>query len=409
MILNIRVDHKTADIQTMENSISSLDDLFYYLKSNYSVKEFISIKTCNRAEYYIVSSFDNDSNSCSLEDDLKSGSFIKDGLVIEKDQNAMEHLLRLSSGLESMIIGEDQILGQIRDAKRRGIKEDTSGLILNTIFTKAIHVGQAVRKKTQINRGCVSIGSAAVELAEAVHGDLKCKKVLVVGAGKMGTLVAKALVEKHLKAIVVANRTHDRAVELAKELGGYAIHFDRLMESMADADVIISATGAPHPILTYEKVKDAVPPERRESLVMVDIANPRDIEDRVVELGVKVFNIDNLRGIADENRKMREEEAKEAEKIVQGELILLEKSLKHIGVEPLISQIRREMELIRINETQKAINMLGDLNGKEKVVENLTKSVVDKIFFDVVSNIKQAAENQDDELIKACELIFRRN
>ena len=304
MILNIRVDHKTADIQTMENSISSLDDLFYYLKSNYSVKEFISIKTCNRAEYYIIiDSLDSDSNSCSLEDDLKSGSFIKEGLVIEKDQNAMEHLLRLSSGLESMIIGEDQILGQIRDAKRRGIKEDTSGLILNTIFTKAIHVGQAVRKKTHINRGCVSIGSAAVELAEEVHGNLKCKKVLVVGAGKMGTLVAKALVEKHLKAIVVANRTHDRAVELAKELGGYAIHFDLLMESMADADVIISATGAPHPILTYEKVKDAVPPERRESLVMVDIANPRDIEDKVAELGVKVFNIDNLRGIADENRK----------------------------------------------------------------------------------------------------------
>ncbi|MDO9043926.1 MAG: glutamyl-tRNA reductase [Methanobacteriaceae archaeon] len=410
MILNIRVDHKTADIQTMENSISSLDDLFNYLKSNYLVKEFISIKTCNRTEYYvIIDSGDCDSNSCSLEDDLKSGSFIKEGLVIEKDQNAMEHLLRLSSGLESMIIGEDQILGQIRDAKRRGIKEDTSGLILNTIFTKAIHVGQAVRKKTHINRGCVSIGSAAVELAEEVHGNLKCKKVLVVGAGKMGTLVAKALVEKHLKAIVVANRTYDRAVELAKELGGYAIHFDLLMEFMADADVIISATGAPHPILTYEKVKDAVPPERRESLVMVDIANPRDIEDRVVELGVKVFNIDNLRGIADENRKMREEEAKEAEKIVQEELILLEKSLKHIEVEPLISQIRREMELIRINETQKAINMLGELNGKEKVVENLTKSVVDKIFFDVVSNIKQAAENQDDELIKACELIFRRN
>lgn len=410
MILNIRVDHKTADIQTMENSISSLDDLFNYLKSNYSVKEFISIKTCNRAEYYIiVSSFNDYSNYCSLEDDLKSGSFIKEGLVIEKDQNAMEHLLRLSSGLESMIIGEDQILGQIRDAKRRGIKEDTSALILNTIFTKAIHVGQAVRKKTHINRGCVSIGSAAVELAEEVHGNLKCKKVLVVGAGKMGTLVAKALVEKHLKAIVVANRTYDRAVELAKELGGYAIHFDLLMESMADADVIISATGAPHPILTYEKVKDAVPPERRESLVMVDIANPRDIEDKVAELGVKVFNIDNLRGIADENRKMREEEAKEAEKIVQEELILLEKSLKHIEVEPLISQIRREMELIRINETQKAINMLGELNGKEKVVENLTKSVVDKIFFDVVSNIKQAAENQDDELIKACELIFRRN
>jgi glutamyl-tRNA reductase len=399
----------------MESSVSSLDDLFQYLDLNYSVKEFISIKTCNRAEYYIITddigyeSFGENSFFNNLPDDLKSGPILKEGLVIEKDENALEHLLRLSSGLESMIIGEDQILGQIRDSLRRGIKEGSAGLLLNTIFTKAIHVGQAVRKKTNINRGSVSIGSAAVELAEEVHGDLKCKKVLVVGAGKMGTLVAKALVEKHLKAIVVANRTYDRAVELAKELGGYAIHFDLLMESMADADVIISATGAPHAILTYEKVRDAVPPERRESLVMVDIANPRDIEDKVADLGVKIFNIDNLRGIADENRKMREEEAKEAEKIVQEEIILLEKSLKHMEVEPLISQIRREMELIRVNETQKALNMLGELDGKERVVENLTKSVVDKIFYDVVCNIKEAAENQDKDLIKACETLFKRN
>ena len=395
----------------MESSVSSLDDLFYYLDSNYSVKEFISIKTCNRAEYYVIIDdllFEN-SLLCNLPDELKSGPIMKEGLVIESDDNALEHLLRLSSGLESMIIGEDQILGQIRDALRKGQKEGSAGLYLDTIFTKAIHVGQAVRKKTNINRGSVSIGSAAVELAEEVHGDLKCKKVLVVGAGKMGTLVAKALVEKHLKAIVVANRTHDRAVELAKELGGYAIHFDLLMDSMVDADVIISATGAPHAILTYEKVRDSIPPERRESVVMVDIANPRDIEDKVAELGVKVFNIDNLRGIADENRKMREKEAEEAEKIVRDELILLEKSLKHIEVEPLISQIRREMELIRVNETQKALNMLGELNGNEKIVENLTKSVVDKIFYDVVCNIKEAAENHDKDVINACETLFKRN
>lgn len=415
----------------MENSISSLDDLFNYLKENFPVDEFISIKTCNRAEYYVMldntqlnhfnssnstnfnsnsnhSSHFNHSNYNNLIDELQCGSLIKEGLVIEKDENALKHLLRLSAGLESMIIGEDQILGQIRDAQRRGIKECTSGLFLNTIFTKAIHVGQAVRKKTNINRGSVSIGSAAVELAEEVHGNLKCKKVLVIGAGKMGTLVAKALVEKHLKAIVVANRTHDRAVELAKELGGYAIHFDLLMESMADADVIISATGAPHAILTYEKVKEAVPKERRESLVMVDIANPRDIEDKVADLGVKVFNIDNLRGIADENRKMREQEAIEAEKIVEEELILLQKSLKHIEVEPLISQIRREMEIIRIKETQKAIKKMGDINGQEKVVDKLTKSLVDKILYDVIYNVKSAAENQDEDVIRACEFLFKR-
>ena len=260
--------------------------------------------------------------------------------MIEFDDYAMEHLLRLSSGLESMIIGEDQILGQIKDAQKRSVKDGCCGKVLQTIFTKAVHVGQVVRKKTKINEGSLSIGSAAVELAESVHGDLKCKKVLVIGAGKMGTLVAKALVEKKLKAIVVANRTHDRAVELAKELGGSAIHFDKLDDAMIDADVVISATGAPHPILTYEKVKEVVPEQNISNMVMVDIANPRDIEADVSKLGVKLFNIDDLRGIAKRSREMRETEASDAEEIVKNEMLLLKRSLKHLEVEPIISNIR---------------------------------------------------------------------
>lgn len=400
LILNIRVDHKTADITTMENSTGTLDLIFQKLNEEYAVQEYVSIKTCNRAEYYVV-----------LEDAARDSLICNgfgDDLVFETDEKAMKHLLRLASGLESMIIGEDQILGQIKDAQKRGNKEGCSGIILNTVFTKAIHVGQSVRKKTNINRGSVSIGSAAVDLAEAVHGDLKCKKVLIIGAGKMGTLVAKALAEKHLKAIVVANRTYDRAVCLAHELGGYAIHFDRLKEAMSDADVIISATGAPHAILTYDKIKEAVPQERRSSLVMVDIANPRDIEEKVADLGVKLFNIDDLRGIADKNYDMRQKEAQAAERIVEEELALLQTSLKHLKIKPLISDIRREMEIIRQKETKKALNMLGDLNGKEAVVETLTKSVVDKIFHDIVINIKEAAENDDDVTIEACKLLFER-
>src|SRR5664280_775792 len=181
----------------MERSSQKLDVMFNNILKRYPVQEYLNIKTCNRAEIYLVL------GECSLEN-LQSEDF-----VIESDDDAMEHLLRLSSGLESMIIGEDQILGQIKDAQKRSIKEGCCGQVLQTVFTKAVHVGQVVRKKTKINEGSLSIGSAAVELAESVHGDLKCKKVLIIGAGKMGTLVAKALVEKKLKAIVVANRTHD--------------------------------------------------------------------------------------------------------------------------------------------------------------------------------------------------------
>jgi len=320
----------------------------------------------------------------------------------------MEHLLRLSSGLESMILGEDQILGQIKDAQKRSIKEGCCGPVLQTIFTKAVHVGQVVRKKTKINEGSLSIGSAAVELAESVHGNLKCKKVLIIGAGKMGTLVAKALVEKNLKAIVVANRTHDKAVELAKELGGSAIHFDKLDDAIKDADVVISATGAPHPILTYEKVKEVVPEVNISKMVMVDIANPRDIEEDVSKLGLKLFNIDDLRGIAKRSRKIRETEACDAEKIVSEEIILLKRSLKHLEVEPIISDIRINAENIRLTETQKAFKMLGEMNGNEKIVDDLTKVVVERIFFNVVKNLKDAAEKDEKNIIEAAETIFSR-
>ena len=394
MILNIRVDHKTADISKMERSSQKLDVLFNTILEKYQVSEYLNIKTCNRAEIYLVL------EDCDLEN-LQSNDF-----VIESDDNALKHLLRLSSGLESMIIGEDQILGQIKEAKKRSVNEGSSGHVLKTIFTKAVHVGQVVRKKTKINEGSLSIGSAAVELAESVHGDLKCKKVLIIGAGKMGTLVAKALVEKNLKAIVVANRTHDKAVMLAKELGGSAIHFNKLDEALMDADVVISATGAPHPILTYEKLKDVIPDFNISKMVMVDIANPRDIDEDVSKLGVKLFNIDDLRGIANRSRKMRETEASDAEKIVAEEMVLLKRSLKHLEVEPIISDIRVTAENIRLNETQRAFKMLGDMNGNEKIVEDLTKVVVERLFFNVIKNLKKAAENDQKNVIEAAETIF---
>ena len=395
MILNIRIDHKTADIGRIEESTMKMDEIFTKIQEDHEIQEHVQIKTCNRAEIYIVM-------------DETPLNYHWDGLVVEKNEKALEHVLKLSCGLESMIIGEDQILGQLKDAHKTSIKKRSCGPVLGTVFTKAIHVGQTVRKKTLINQGSVSIGSAAVDLAESVLGDLKCKKVLVIGAGKMGTLVAKALVEKHLKAIVVANRTYDRAVCLAKELGGSAIHFDRLANAMADADVVISATGAPHTILTTEKVKLAVNPETLKKMVMVDIANPRDIEEDIAKLGVKLYNIDDLRGIADKNKKIRMSKAKKAETIIAEELELLEKSLRHLKVEPIIATIRSQAENIRIRETDKACRMMGDINGKERIVDDLTKVVVDRVFSDIIHNLKEAAENDDEKVLKVAESLFQK-
>ncbi|MDO5814257.1 MAG: glutamyl-tRNA reductase [Methanobrevibacter sp.] len=396
MILNLRVDHKIADIQSMENISKDMDELFWKLQEKYSINEYVEISTCNRKEYYINNDF--------IPDDEEFLSHENQSIIIEHGQSAVMHLLRMTSGLESMIVGEDQILGQVKDAKHKAVKNHHCGKSLDAIFTKAIHVGQVVRNKTNINKGAVSIGSAAIDLAEKHMGSLDDKSVLVIGAGKMGKLVAKALAEKDLNAIFVANRTYYVAVELAKDLGGEAILFNDLEEYLATADLVISATSAPHAIITKQRLLDI--DMNYENVMMVDIANPRDISDDVRELGVKSFNIDDLREIADENTRLRIKEFGEAENIINDEFILLKESFKIMEVDEILGNLRASMEEIRQRETQKASSKLSGIDGSDKILNNLTNSIVNKIFFDISKNLKKAAKEENKDVIEACEKIF---
>ncbi|WP_296879661.1 glutamyl-tRNA reductase [uncultured Methanobrevibacter sp.] len=396
MILNLRVDHKIADIQSMENISKDIDDLFWNLQEKYSVGEYVEISTCNRKEYYIKN------DNISEDDELLSHE--NQSIIIEYGNSAVMHLLRMTSGLESMIVGEDQILGQVKDAKHKAMKEHHCGKALDAVFTKAIHVGQVVRNKTNINKGSVSIGSAAIDLAEKHMGSLDDKSVLVIGAGKMGKLVAKALAEKDLNAIFVANRTYYVAVELAKDLGGEAILFSELEKYLATADLVISATSAPHAIITKKRLLGI---ERDyDDLMMVDIANPRDISEDVSELGVKLFNIDDLREIADENTNLRIKEFGQAENIIDEEFILLKESFKIMEVEETLASLRSSMEEIRQRETKKALVKLADVDGSAKILNNLTNSIVNKIFFDISKNVKDAAKDENKEVIAAAEYLF---
>ena len=396
MILNLRVDHKLADIQSMEIISKDIDELFAKLQEKYSIVEYIEISTCNRKEYFI--------HNKHIPEDEELLSHENKSIVIDYGQSAVMHLLRMTSGLESMIVGEDQILGQVKDAKHKAVKDRHCGKILDAIFTKAIHVGQVVRNKTNINKGSVSIGSAAIDLAEKYIGDLENKSVLVIGAGKMGKLVAKALAEKDLNAIFVANRTYYVAVDLAKDLGGEAILFNDLEKYLATADLVISATSAPHPIITKERLLKS--PRNYESLMLIDIANPRDISEDVLELGVKSFNIDNLREIAEINTNLRKKEFAEAENIINDEFILLKESFKIMKVDELLGNLRASMEYIRERETQKAIGKLSDVDGSDKILDNLTNSIVNKIFYDVSKKVKKAAKDENEDILAACEYIF---
>ena len=396
MILNLRVDHKIADIQSMEVISKDIDELFWKLQEKYSIGEYIEISTCNRKEYYI--------NNDYISEDEGLLSHDNQSIIIEYGQSAVMHLLRMTSGLESMIVGEDQILGQVKDAKNKAMKNHHCGKILDAVFTKAIHVGQVVRNKTNINKGSVSIGSAAIDLAEKHMGSLDDKSVLVIGAGKMGRLVAKALAEKDLHAIFVANRTYYVAVELAQDLGGEAILFNDLEKYLATADLVISATSAPHAIITKERLLGI--DRAYDDLMIVDIANPRDISDDVVELGVKSFNIDDLREIAEINTNLRIKEFGEAENIINEEFILLKESFKIMEVDEMLGNLRASMEEIRQRETQKASVKLADVDGSVKILDNLTNSIVNKIFYDISKNVKKAAKEENEDVIAACEYIF---
>ena len=399
MILNLRVDHKIADIHSMEKISKDIDDLFWKLQEKYSIGEYVEISTCNRKEYYIHSDY--------ISEDEELLSHENQSIVIEYGQSAVMHLLRMTSGLESMIVGEDQILGQVKDAKHKALKNHHCGRVLDAVFTKAIHVGQVVRNKTNINKGSVSIGSAAIDLAEKHMGSLDEKTVLVIGAGKMGRLVAKALAEKDLNAIFVANRTYYVAVELAKDLNGEAILFNDLERYLAEADLVISATSAPHSIIDKERLLGI--DMAYDDLMMVDIANPRDISEDVADLGVKLFNIDDLREIAEINTQLRIKEFGEAENIIDEEFILLKESFKIMELDDVLGSLRASMEEIRQRETQKAVVKLADVDGSVKILDNLTNSIVNKIFFDISKKVKKAAKEENTDVLEAAEYIFKQN
>ncbi|MFQ6105758.1 MAG: glutamyl-tRNA reductase, partial [Candidatus Hydrothermarchaeaceae archaeon] len=342
-----------------------------------------------------------------LEHMIEMSKNFHDVIEVDLHSAALHHLLRLTSGLESMIVGEDQILGQVRDAYQLAYGANTVGPFFKSVFSKAIHVGGRVRTETRINEGVVSIGSAAVELAKSILGSLEGKTILLVGAGEMGKLVAKSLKDLDLN-ILVANRTPARSVELAKELKGKIVRFDEIIEGIKNSDLVITATGAPHAIITEEMVRGAVE-GRKKKLVVIDLGVPRNVEDKAGRLrNVKLANIDDLRGIAEKNRRLREMEAVKVESIIEEELSLLEKQIYHIDVESIVKAIFGEAERIRRGELEKAIKMLGDgVEEKEKeVLDDLTRVIINRTMSPIAGKIREAAEKGDALAIKIAEKWF---
>ena len=406
-ISSMIISHKKAKVEEMESAWhGDLDSMLHNLYKHEFVHECVVLKTCNRVEIYVVSP---KSSSVLFSFAKKMGASTH---IIEfyGHEESLEHLLRLAGGLESMIVGEDQILGQMKDLYAYSKKAGTTGKIMDTAFEKAIQVGKRIRNETKINKGSVSIGSAAVDLAEDILEGLTGKSVLVIGAGEIGILVAKALAEKDIEAIYIANRTFKKAEEIAYELGGHAVRLDDVKNYLIDADVVISGTSAPHYILTKEIVEKSIE-NRSHKLLLIDIANPRDIEESIVELdNVKLCNIDNLRVISEKTLKMRKEEAKKAEVIIQEEIKLLNLQYKRQRADRLLADLYRQVYDVRLKERQKAVNKLcayhtiGEI--ETEVLDDLTHSIVNKILAEPTKVLRQAAELGNEEFLDVVSRVF---
>jgi len=409
-ISSMLITHTKATINEMESAWhGGVDQLLMRLKSHELVEECAVLKTCNRVEVYVVSP-KGSKMLLEFAKHMKVSSRIID--FLDHDES-LRHLLRLTSGLESMIVGEDQILGQVKELFTMAKKAGAVGKTLDTAFNKAIQVGKRIRNETGINKGSVSIGSAAVELAEKNLGGLEGKTVMVIGAGEMGTLVAKALANKNIKVIYVANRTFDKAEALACELKGRAVMYESLEKYIPMSDVVISATKAPHYILTHEIVSRAIDTRKKE-LMLIDIGNPRNIESSVGEIsGISLHNIDSLKSISESNLEKRWEEAKKAELIIEDELALLKKQYKRQQADNIISALYSKVEEIREKEREEAVNKLkarhtiGDI--EREVLDDMTHSFANQILAEPTKILRDAAEKDDEVFLDTVAELFKLN
>ncbi|MGA2387206.1 MAG: glutamyl-tRNA reductase [Candidatus Bathyarchaeia archaeon] len=412
--MNVRITHKTARVPLLE-AVSFKDKANAYteMRSLDGVQESVLLQTCNRVELFLVSEQGDRTVKSAIEylENRASDHTQEACKAIEYAVNheALNHLLRVASGLESMVIGEDQVINQVWNSYLEAEKAKAAGPVLSLLFNRAVNIGRRVRSETGINRGAVSVGSAAVELAENLLSSLTDKKILVMGAGETGTLVAKAMARRSLSPIFIANRTYERALRLAGELGGKAVMFDKLGEALVDADVVFCCTSAPHYLLTKQLVSWLIAARQNQNdLLVIDISDPCNVEETISEIPrVKLYDIDDLTSISESDRQEREKSMWEAFRVVDRELETLECAINADSVNEVISEFLSQVEENRRRELTKALEMMGELDErKRKIVNDLTSVLLKKTFLPVVENFRRAAASNDVEMVNVAAKIF---
>ena len=388
------VSHHTSNVTALE-AFRFPDEPEFLRRAGERFKGVLLLQTCNRVELIVEGDAGELHNF--LSDHGRKDFFMHEG------KGALNHLFSLASGIDSMIVGEDQIIGQLKKTLADAQECGTASPFLEFCINKAVHVGIEVRRRTLINRGAVSVGSAAVLLAESQIGSLEGKHILVVGSGEMGLLVAQALAAKKLTAMYVANRTYGRAVILAGKIGGKAVRLSELYHYITLSDVVISCTSAPHPIIHNNELARAMkdrcwPVEGHpRPLILVDIAQPRDVEPGAETIdGVRLFSIDNLRSINEQTMSTRKAEADRAREFVDAELELFLRHLNRRSADEMLAELHTWADTVRIRERDRAIARMGSPDPKlAEIVDDLTRVLTKKLLTDATFAIRESAEEGD--------------
>lgn len=411
MIVSFHVTYSSA------GNISGLNEIIPILEKNVGkcigsmdfVEEYAIIRTCNRFEVYTYTESPDMVKKAFREIAKTSIPYSADENLsfILDDGKSIKHLFRVICGLDSMIVGEDQIQHQIRESYTKGREEGHVKGILSYMFDHALVVGKRVRSETSLNKGAVSVGSAAVELAEQEIGPLKGKVVTILGAGDMASVIAKNLVGKDPRAVFVSNRTFDHAKELAQELGGTAVTFDHKIEAMRDSDLVLVATSAPHVTIRKEEAEIAMEGRKDRELLMIDVSVPRNIAEdvRTVE-NVKVENMDSLQSIAAENVRRRSSEISEAQRIIEEELDKIEKQRKEKIANQIIKKLSLRFSMLKEEELVEAKARALAEPDINVVLEDMSRAIVNSISSDLFINLREASREGNLDICKAAEVLF---
>jgi glutamyl-tRNA reductase len=416
-IIIVGLNHKTAPVEVREQLAFSnelLSKALHEMASCKGIDEGLILSTCNRVEVCAVVR-DTEEGYKVLKQFLEHihgdryRGLLASHLYFYETHEAIRHVFRVASSLDSMVLGEPQILGQIKDAFETALAHKTTGIILNKLFHKAISVAKRVRTETQIAENPVSVSTAAVDLASRIFGQFEQTSVLLIGSGDMAESAARHLHGLCVKRICIIGRNYERACELAHTFQGKAVPYENLFQELVEADIVICSTGATQYLLSETQMREIIQARKNRPIFLIDLAVPRNIEPRVNEIdNVFLYNIDDLQQVVETNMKQRQKEAIKAEAIVAEEVQRLFKWLKSLDVVPTIVAIREMAEEIRQAETQRILNRLGELpSNARETLEALTQAIVNKLLHAPLMVLKQEANSSNGSLyVEAIRKLF---